>query len=91
MCFKANPSRDLVLFKTLTTYNFVFVETNVFTLTILKYHRVCNLQLNNSVKFHHQFLLLEHLFSILFWTFLQSLRWDWTAENFTAAHVVYKQ
>ena len=26
MCFWAHPSQDLVLFKTLTTYNFVFVE-----------------------------------------------------------------
>ena len=33
---------------------------NLFTLTTLKYHSECNLQLNNSLKFHHQFLLLEH-------------------------------
>ena len=33
---------------------------NLFTLTSLKYHSECNLQLNNSLKFHHQFLLLEH-------------------------------
>ena len=59
----------------------------LFTLTILKYHSKCNLQLNNSVKFSHQFLLLEHFF--LSCSGLFYIAWGGTVENFTEAHVVY--